>query len=463
MKDKKIYVCSNCGNKSARWMGVCHKCGEYNTFEEKIETSGKTGIKTSAIQTGSRTGASFTRLKNVETNSSQRIVTSINEFNRVVGGGIVRDSVTIISSPPGVGKSTLSLAVCNDIADKGFKVLYASGEESESQIKGRADRILDNINENIYIISDTCLDNVLTAAEEIKTDLIVVDSIQTFALNAFLPSRAGNPTQTMECAGELVRLAKGGGKSTAVIIIGQMNKNDELAGLRALEHLADTVLILDGDNDEELRSIVATKNRFGSTGEMGFFSMTEKGLISIDNPSEFFVTKREEGQEVSGSAITVVREGSRPVIAEIESLVSRSYTPYPSRIGEALRREQLNTLISILEQRCKINLFDKNVVIKTAGGLKLKEPASNLAVIMCIASSVFNKPINGSSAFIADVGLTGELKKVPGQDQRIKELARMGFKKVYTAAGSSKPKTDCKIEIKQSRYVMDVISEVFGN
>ncbi|MCI8342384.1 MAG: DNA repair protein RadA [Firmicutes bacterium] len=457
MKEKKIYVCSNCGNKSPRWMGVCYKCKQYNTFEEFNEQTNSAG-KTIVPRENMR-GAE--RLKNVETSSSERIVTSINEFNRVMGGGIVKDSVTILSSPPGVGKSTLSLAICNDIAEKGFNVLYASGEESESQIKSRADRILDNISENIFIISDTCLDNVLNASAETLADFVVIDSIQTFTLNAFLPARAGNPTQTMECAGELVRIAKGRMKSTAVMIIGQMNKNDELAGLRALEHLADTVLILDGDNDEQLRSISATKNRFGSTGEMGFFSMTEKGLISIDNPSEYFVTKREEGEEVSGSAITVVREGSRPVIAEIESLVSRSYMPYPSRIGEALKREQLNTLISIMEQRCKINLSDKNVVIKTAGGLRLKEQASNLAVIMCIASSVFNKPISGSTAFIADVGLTGELKKVPGQEQRIKELSRMGFRKVYTAVSDAKPKIDGNINIIQCRYIMEVISYVF--
>ncbi|MGL4789806.1 MAG: DNA repair protein RadA, partial [Anaerotignaceae bacterium] len=296
---------------------------------------------------------------------------------------------------------------------------------------------------------------------ETEADMVIVDSIQTFQLNEFLPSRAGNPTQTMECASALVNVAKNGSKPVAVMIIGQMNKNDELAGIRSLEHLVDTVLIIDGDNEEELRSVIATKNRFGSTGEMGFFAMTEKGLVSIDNPSEFFVTKREAGEAVSGSAVTVVREGSRPVIAEVESLVSRSFTPYPSRIGEALKREQLNTLISILEQRCNINLFDKNVVIKSTGGLKLKEQSSNLAVLMCIASSVFNKPIGADVAFIADVGLTGELKKVPSQESRIKELDRMGFASVFVAQGSVKPIKGIKIKVEECKYLSQVIAKIF--
>lgn len=458
MKEKTVYVCSNCGNKSAKWMGFCSRCNEYNTFEEKKE--GTSSKKSQQNQTySSLKGA--TRLKNVETGNSDRIITSINEFNRVVGGGLVKDSVTIISSPPGGGKSTLALAISNDVANQGLKVLYASGEESESQIKNRADRILDKIHNDVWIVADTCLDNVLNEARETGANLVVVDSIQTFQLNEFLPSRAGNPTQTMECAGELVRLAKGGEHPVAVIIIGQMNKNDELAGLRALEHLADTVLLMDGENEDELRSIMATKNRFGSTGEMGFFSMTESGLISIDNPSEFFVTQRDESEQVSGSAITVIREGSRPVIAEVESLVSRSFTPYPTRIGEALRREQLNTLISILEQRCGINLYDKNVVIKSMGGLKLREQASNLAVLMCIASSVFDKPISASTAFIADVGLTGELKKVPSQEVRIKELDRMGFKQVFVAKDSTKNVKSGKIQVVECKYLAQVIGMVF--
>ena len=457
MKIKTVFVCSSCGCKSPKWMGRCLKCGEFNTFSEEEERT----IAKGKISKRKENSTEAVQLKKVETGNSDRIVTDIKEFNRVVGGGLVKDSVTIVASPPGGGKSTLTLAIANDAAAKGLNVLYASGEESESQIKSRADRILKSIDDRLWIMADTCLDNILDEARKKDCDLIVVDSIQTFQLDEFLPSRSGSPTQTMECAGELVALAKGWKKPVAVIMIGQMNKNDELAGLRSLEHLVDTVLVMDGDNEEELRSLIATKNRFGSTGEMGFFSMTESGLISIDNPSEFFVTQREETEMVSGCAITVVKEGSRPVIAEVESLVSRSFTPYPTRIAEALRREQLNMLISVLEQRCGINLFDKNVVVKTTGGLKLREQAGNLAIMMCIASSVFDKPIGNTIAFIADVGLTGELQKVPAVENRIKELDRMGFKKVYVPAGSIKNKSIGKIEVKELKYLLQVINDVF--
>ncbi len=307
------------------------------------------------------------------------------------------------------------------------------------------------------------MDNVISAIDNIDPDLIIVDSIQTFTLDEFQGSRAGSPTQTMGCANELVRIAKDGDRPHAVIIVGQMTKNDEIAGLRALEHLVDTVLVIEGEREEELRSLLATKNRFGGTGEMGFFSMTEKGLISIDNPSEYFMTRREKKETVSGSALAVIKEGSRPIIVEIESLVSNSFTPFPSRIGECLRREQLNTLISILEQRGCQQLFNKNVVIKTTGGIQLKEQASNLAVIMSIVSSIYDKGIPCDTVFISDVGLTGELKKVPSLEGRIKELDRMGFKNVYVAQNSlgKNVKFD-NINVLECKTLQEVIKHVFS-
>ena len=455
MKEKTVYVCSNCGNKAAKWMGYCSKCGSYNTFEEEVEVT----VKKGTVQKASSKNA--VRLAEVKDGGSDRIITGIKEFDRVTGGGLVKDSVTIITSPPGGGKSTLALDVAQKAALQGLNVLYASGEESDSQIKRRADRIIENISDRIWIWADTCMDNVLAEIKNVDADLVIIDSIQTFYLNEMLPSRAGNPVQTMECAGEMVKVAKNGNKKVAVIIIGQMNKNDELAGIRSLEHLVDTVLVMDSNYDDGLRSLMATKNRFGSTGEMGFFAMTEKGLISIDNPSEYFVTQRDDGEYVSGSAMAVIREGSRPIIAEVESLVSKSYMPYPSRIGEALKREQLNTLISILEQRAGINLSDKNVVIKGTGGIVLREPAVSLAVIMSIVSSVYGRAIGGKTAFVADVGLTGEIKKVPGLDARIKELDRMGFDKVYVAKDSVKVKTE-RLKIVEMKYLKDVIKDVFN-
>ena len=464
MKEKKSYVCSSCGYSTPKWMGKCPQCGEWNTLEEKTERPVSAARRASGGRTyyAPESTGGANRLKSVKTNVNERIITGISEYDRLMGGGIVRDSVSIISSPPGGGKSTLALKIANNTAKQGLNILYASGEESEGQIKSRADRILEGIDENIWIISTTSMNTVLGEIERINPDIIIVDSIQTFALEEFYPSRAGNPTQTMECAGELVRVAKSSSKPRAVIIIGQMNKQDELAGLRALEHLVDTVLIMEGDTQDELRSIIASKNRFGSTGEMGFFAMTEKGLVSIENPSEFFMTKRAENEAVSGSVLTVVREGSRPIICEIESLVSKSFMPYPLRTGEALRKEQLNTIIAILEQRCGIGLYDKNVVIKITGGLKPREQSINLAVMISIVSSIYDKPVPNNTAFIADVGLTGELKKVPAVESRLRELARMGFKNVYIAKTEGNIKKPEGINIYEMKSIREVIISIFG-
>ncbi len=453
---KTVYQCKSCGYKSPKWAGKCPDCGKWNTLEETEEIKGGTKTAKSADR------QPIPRLFEVETGTDQRLLTGIAEFDRVMGGGMVRDSVTIITSPPGGGKSTLSLMAASALAKQGYRILYASGEESDSQIKNRADRILDTIAENIWIVADTSMDNVLDAISEIDPDLIILDSIQTFSLAEFLPSRAGNPTQTMECASALVMQAKNKRRPRAVLLIGQMNKNDEIAGLRALEHLVDAVLMLEGEGADELRCLVATKNRFGSTGEMGFFTMTEAGLTSIENPSAYFVTKRERGERVSGSAITVLKEGSRPVIAEVESLVSASFTPYPSRISETMKKDAMNTLISILEQRGGIKLYDKNVVIKTTGGLYLKEPAANLAVLMSIASSVYEQPIPSDWAFLADVGLTGELKRIPSMESRIKELDRMGFSRVFLPTGSVRELSLEHIETVEAKFLSELLAQVFG-
>lgn len=457
IKNKTVFKCSNCGYVSPKWVGRCPECDNWNTFEEREIQNQKNSRSASA-----RVTKPLVRLTHVKAGNSDRIVTGINEFNRVMGGGIVKDSITIITAKPGAGKSTLLLQVAGDVASKGLKVLYASGEESESQIKSRADRIFNKIEDGVWVYSDNSMDNVLNVVSQVDPDLLIVDSIQTFILEGFPGSRAGSPTQTMECANELLKLAKDPVRPRAVFLVGQMNKSEEIAGLRALEHLVDTVLILDGDNEEELRGLSVSKNRFGSTWERGYFSMTENGLESIDNPSEYFMTSRDKNEKVSGCALTVVKDGSRPIIVEIESLVSKTYTPYPSRIGECVRREQLNTLISILEQRGRISLYDKDVVIKTTGGLKFKEPAVNLSIIMSIVSSVYDKEIPNDTAFISDVGLTGELKKVPSLELRIRELDRRGFGHVYVAKNALIRSLDIKnIEVHEVKSIQEVIGMVF--
>ena len=458
-KIKTVYICRDCGYETPKWLGKCPDCNNWNTFEEEVVQAKSTSKTVTATRTPKKVAKKLTE---VTSSKSDRIVTGINEFDRVMGGGIVKDSITIITARPGAGKSTLLLQVADCIAKKGHKVIYASGEESDSQIKNRADRILEKINDNIWVLQETNLDNVVDSIEEIDPDLIIIDSIQTFTMEGYLPARAGSPTQTMECANELLRVAKNDKRQRAVIIVGQMTKADELAGLRALEHLVDTVLIIEDDNDEELRVLVSSKNRFGGI-ENGFFQMCEEGILSIDNPSEFFMTKREEGEVVSGSALTVIKEGTRAIITEIESLVSKSFTPYPTRIGETLGKDKLNTLISILEQRGGIGLYDKNVIIKTTGGIKIREQGINLAVIMSIVSSVKQHGIESNIAFIADVGLTGELKKVPSLESRIKELARMGFRRVYVAKDSFVKKPDIKgIQIVELKTLNDVVRHVYS-
>lgn len=455
MKKKSVYRCKNCDYESIGYMGKCPMCNSWNSL---VEVNLEDGRKPK--RAGERKAVK--KLGEVEARNSSRIETSLKEFNRVMGGGIVRDSITIVTARPGAGKSTLLLQVSNDLAKKGYRILYASGEESESQIKDRANRILKDIDEKIWVMSDNSMDNLLDTVQEMDPDFIVVDSIQTFALESFPSSRAGSPTQTMECAHELVKIAKNQARPRAVFIVGQMTKEDELAGVRALEHLVDVVLVIEGESGEELRTLLATKNRYGSTGEMGFFNMTEIGMVSIDNPSEYFMTKRDREDLVSGSSLTVVREGTRPIILEIESLVSDSFTPYPSRIAECMRKDQLNTLISILEQRGGIKLFDKNVVVKTTGGIKLKENAANLAVIMSIASSTFDFPIPNDTIFLADVGLTGELKKVPSLDLRLREADRIGFKRAIVPHGSISKKNYDNLRIYEIKSLRDVIRLVFN-
>ena len=459
MKARVMHICSECGYESIGYMGKCPGCNAWNTLVKTTVSQTEEKRKQAVSLFGKKPSK---RLDEVESTNSDRIETSLSEFNRVMGGGIVKDSVTILSAKPGAGKSTLLLQVANDLAERGHTILYASGEESESQIKSRADRILKNINSKLWVVSDNSMDNILETIDEKNPSIVIVDSIQTVTLAEHSSSRAGSPTQTMECAHEMVKAAKNKERPRAIFIVGQMTKADELAGVRALEHLVDTVLIIDGESGEELRTLLTTKNRYGSTGEMGFFNMSEDGMISIDNPSEYFMTQRENSDLVSGSSITVVREGTRPIILEIESLVSDSFTPYPSRIGECMRREQLNTLVSILEQRGGIRLYDKNVVIKTTGGIKLTEQASNLAVLISIASSVFERGIPSDTVFIADVGLTGELKKVPSLDARLKEVDRMGFKKAYIPPNSVKNKTFDNLKVIECKTLKEVLKTCFS-
>lgn len=451
-KIKKAYECTNCGHTQPVWAGKCPECGKWGSLVEVTVKESK------ASATVISTDKAAKKLSSITVNEDARIKSAYEEFDRAVGGGLVRDSVSILTARPGAGKSTLLLQLSKSYADFGLKVLYVSGEESESQIKSRADRIMEALPENVWILSTNSMDIAVNEINKIDADVIFLDSIQTFTLAEF-DNKAGSPTQTIEVANKAVELAKDEFKKRAVIMIGHMTKSGEMAGLRTLEHLVDTVLVLDGESDEDLRILTSTKNRFGRTGEIGLFSMDEDGLSEISNPSEYFITAREN--DIEGSAISVTKEGSRLLEVEIESLVSKSFLPYPQRIGDSLRKDDLNTLISILQERAGLNLFDYNVIIKTTGGLKLSEPSVNLAIMMSIASSLIKKPISDKAVFIAEVGLTGELKKVPQIKQRVKELERLGYKECFIARNSLDESEFKDIKVHQLANIRQVIDLCF--
>ncbi|MFM1524939.1 DNA repair protein RadA [Helcococcus bovis] len=454
MKLKTVFKCTNCGEEQIAWTGKCPSCGAWDSLvEEVVEKKSKSqSLASKTVYKKSN------RLKSIKVDVSERFLTNINEFDRTIGGGIVKDSVSILTAKPGAGKSTLLLEIAKNLALDDHKILYISGEESESQIKNRALRIMEEIPDDIFIISTNSMDIALHEIEEVDPDVIFLDSIQTLGLEQYT-QRPGTPTQTIECANELVNICKNAEKPRAAIMIGHMTKSGEMAGLMTLEHLVDTVLILESESDSQLRVLRTTKNRFGYTGEIGLFNMDEEGLKEVENPSEYFITPRKHPAE--GSAISVIKEGSRIITVEVESLVSHSFTPYPIRIGDSLRKDQLNTLISILEQRSGINLYDKNVILKTTGGLKLSEQSVNLAIIISIVSSLKNKGIDNSTVFIAEVGLTGELKRVPEIEKRLLELDRLGFKKAYISKSKVDKSKFKTLEVVECDTINDVIMEVF--
>ncbi len=453
MAKRSRYVCSNCGHEEVGWTGRCSACGEWGTMEEFLVETLRTknrNVRKSATDNHAKP------ISKVEVNLASRIDAGFEELNRVLGGGIVRDSVTMLTAKPGAGKSTLLLQVAGKLAKNGIVSLYVSGEESESQIKSRAIRILPEIDEKIYILSTNSMDQVIRECERIKPEVIFLDSVQTLAMDEF-PQREGSPIQTVQVVSSIVELCKNNERPMASFIIGHMTKSDEMAGLRTLEHLVDTVIFLETGADESLRLLRSTKNRFGYTGEIGLFQMEGEGLIEVKSPYQLFLTEREDA--VAGSAISLQKEGSRLIPIEIEALVSSSYGAYPVRIGDSTNRDSLNTLISILEHRTKISFYDKNVVLKVTGGIGINEKVSDLAIIAAIVSSLKNKPIPKKTAFLAEVGLTGELKKVSQVEKRIKELDRMGFLQVFVMEGVKVPKTgNCKVI--ECRTIVDVFEKI---
>ena len=457
MKRKAYYCCAKCGYKTPKWMGQCPSCREWNTLEEHEETL-KRGLYTKPALSDNSPPK---RLVDIRSSQQQRFSSGISELDRVLGGGIVRDSVVSLSASPGMGKSTLLGQVSNHVAQSGMRVLYISGEESEEQVKARSERTLgDKISGNIWIKSETSMDLIKEYIQELGPQLIIIDSIQTLYLNECLPSRAGGVAQITACTDELVAIAKN--QKRAVFMTVHVTKDEEMSGPKTLEHMVDTVLFLDGDRQTSLRMLYSQKNRFGSTEEVGIFKMEEDGLVPIENPSDFFVTKRKE--PVVGSVITVSMEGTRPIVVEVESLVSSSYYSNPMVVSTGVNKELLKMLSAILEQRCGIRTNDKNIYVQVTGGLKITEPAANLGIIMSMASSFKNKPVDNQAVFIGEVGLTGEVKPVAQIERRLKEIDRMGFRKAYVGKGNLKPNTAFQnLEVIEVLTVRETIDKCFKN
>lgn len=421
---KKTYSCTNCGANYAKWAGKCTACGEWNTIHEEVIQKESPREERQRIWKGARKieEARPMPIADIKSGSTQRIVTPDEELNRVLGGGIVNGSLVLIGGQPGIGKSTLMLQVALGVP---VKVLYVSGEESEEQIKMRSDRLRERLSE-CYILTETNTSKILTQAQNLQPDLLIIDSIQTLAA-PHIDSTPGSVSQVRESAGELQRFAKE--TNTPIFIIGHITKDGSIAGPKLLEHIVDTVLQFEGDQNYTYRILRTIKNRFGSTDEIGIYEMQAQGLREISNPSELLMTQTDE--ELSGSAIAATIEGQRPMLIETQALVSKAVygTPQRSATGFDLRR--LSMLLAVLEKRCGFQFAMNDVFLNIAGGIRVDDPAIDLAIVSALISSLQDISIPHQVTFAGEVGLSGEIRAVSRIEQRIQEADRLGFQEIY--------------------------------
>lgn len=440
-KTKTAFFCSNCGHESAKWMGKCPQCGEWNTYVEEILTKG-TNKSTEPWKdyTDNRQRKTIS-LNEVKMEERERIFTTDAELNRVLGGGIVAGSVVLVAGEPGIGKSTLFLQAAAQLEK--LTTLYISGEESEQQIKMRAER-LQLKNENFYLLTETNTQEIFKEIKNLRPELVIVDSIQTIH-TPFLEATAGSISQIRECAGEFQRFAKETG--TPVFLIGHITKDGSIAGPKLLEHTVDTVLQFEGDRHYTYRILRTLKNRFGSTSEIGIYEMTGTGMKQVTNPSEILITQREE--PLSGVAIAATIEGIRPLLVEVQALVTPSVygTPQRTHTGFDIRRLQL--LLAVLEKRGGFQFGSRDVFINIAGGIKLDDPSLDLAILSALLSSYEDIPLSSKICFTGEVGLSGEIRAVNRIDQRISEAEKLGFEKIIISRYNQKsiPKNKFDIEI----------------
>ena len=456
-KTKTVYICSNCGADSPKWIGKCPNCGEWNTYVEETVVKESPAARRGAAAFSSSTKPRPVLLRDISAEKEERLDMKDEELNRVLGGGLVRGSLVLIGGEPGIGKSTLILRTVLKLPE--LRVLYVSGEESSKQLKMRADRIDPN-NQNCLILCETNLEQIFAHVENVKPDLLVVDSIQTvFTEN--VESSPGSITQVRECSAAILKYAKESG--VPVLLIGHINKEGSIAGPKVLEHIVDTVLQFEGDQHYMYRILRSIKNRFGSTAELGIYEMRQDGLRQVSNPSELLLTQNHEG--LSGVAIAAAIEGIRPFLIETQGLVSTAVYGTPQRSATGFDIRRMNMLLAVLEKRAGFKLAQKDVFLNIAGGLRVNDPAIDLAVLSAILSSSLDISIETGVCMAGEIGLSGEIRPVNRIEQRIMEAEKLGFSRIIIPFNNLKgfnasPKS--RIEIVQVRKVEEAFRQLFG-
>ncbi len=456
-KSKSVFFCQSCGYQTAKWLGNCPSCGEWNTFVEEVVEKNTTKPDWKQSSSGTTRSNKPIQLDQIEKNADVRISAKDEELNRVLGGGIVPGSIVLIGGEPGIGKSTLLLQLALNL--KNLKILYISGEESEQQIKMRAMRMQNIEPSNCFILTETSTQNIFKQIEQLEPQLVIVDSIQTLH-SSHIESTPGSVSQIRECTAELLRFAKE--TNTPVFLVGHITKDGSIAGPKILEHMVDTVLQFEGDRHHTYRILRSIKNRFGSTSELGIYEMRGVGLREVSNPSEILISQRDE--ELSGIAISVTIEGMRPMLIEAQALVSTSAYGTPQRSATGFDTRRMNMLLAVLEKRCGFRLGVKDVFLNITGGIRVEDPAIDLGVVSAIISSHEDLAISSKHCFAAEVGLSGEIRTVNRIEQRISEAERLGFEKIFVSRYAIKGIDTKKfnIEIVPLSKLEELFQQLFG-
>ncbi|MGX1023431.1 DNA repair protein RadA [Psychroflexus sp. MBR-150] len=452
-KPKTVYFCQNCGAQHPKWQGQCNSCKEWNTLVEEVisKSQDKTWEASGTSSQNTKQPKAF-KLSEISFETEDRIITKDDELNRVLGGGIVKGSLILLGGEPGIGKSTLLLQLCLHLS---IKSLYVSGEESSKQIKMRADRI-QKTNDNCFILADTSTQRIFNQIKKIEPELVIIDSIQTLHTE-MIESSPGSISQIRACTAELIKYAKE--TNTPVLLIGHINKEGHLAGPKILEHMVDTVLQFEGDQNFIYRIIRVQKNRFGATHELGIYEMQSGGLKQILNPSKILISNQEH--DLSGTSVAATLEGMRPLMVEIQALVSSAVYGTPQRSSTGYNAKRLNMILAVLEKRAGFKLGAKDVFLNITGGINIDDPAIDLAVVVAILSSSHDIVLNHRFCFAAEIGLAGEVRPVPRLEQRIAEADKLGFEKIFISNSTKVSNKNYQLEIVKLKSVVDVVEYLF--